>query len=1038
MIRQSYMQTLLVLATFALMVVSSYLYVSEIEHEHLVANIESILSSTQNSIEADLKEPRTTLASLSQTVRTMILQGCSAKDVDEYFREISDSVLNNGKFMNGFAGFYGYFEAFDGLVTNGGRWKPPEDYDATERPWYKAAVQANGEIVATPLYFSANTDSAVIAYVRRIFDDSGKPLGAMGLSVDFSRISDYVVKTRFGENGYGALIDPQMKIIAHPKSDLVGTILRDSILTYHLRHEERISELEFYNYENVRSIVFFRKLANGWNLGVATPKEEYRKNANDMIKYLSVLGILFSALLSFLLLRSFRAYTSKAQEVESSKETIKILENILNEIGTMIYVNVPETGELLFVNSSMKEHYNFHGNAVGQLCYKIFQSGKEEKCEFCPCFQLDKEPGKIIKWEEFSTLTKRIYQNTDRYIEWPDGRIVHLQSSIDITDLIAAKEQAVQANQIKSKFLAFMSHEIRTPMNTVLGITEIQLQDETLPHHLKEAFHEIYNSGDLLLGIINDILDLSRIEADKMELIIAKYEVASLINDTVHLNLMNNSKPIEFNIDIDENMPSRLLGDELRIKQILNNLISNAFKYTDEGSIKLSICAEKNESDANTVTLIAKVSDTGRGLTEEQLEKLFEEYTRFNTDTGRFIEGVGLGLSITQRLVSMMKGKISVESKFGKGSVFTVHLPQGIVDSQVLGSGVVESLSQFRMNVTKQSKKSQILREPMPYGKVLIVDDVKSNLYVAKGLMLPYGLSIDTVSSGYEAIEKIKSGKVYDIVFMDHMMPGMDGIETVKILRGLEYGNTIVALTANAVVGQADMFIGNGFDAFLSKPIDIRQLNSVLNKYIHDKQPPEVIEMARKQNAAMPVHWNPAFDKEPSLLEYLLYDIKEALSAIESAYKEIDSAINKNLPLFTIKAHAMKSALANMGDAETSKLAQILEKAGKHNDINTVKNQTGIFIGKLRSAMAEVEARKEKTETATDENTEYLRKQLQIICDACANYDESTAMNSLKALRKLLWKKETNALIDKISEHILFSNFEEAASIIKDYDKTIK
>jgi signal transduction histidine kinase/response regulator RpfG family c-di-GMP phosphodiesterase len=1037
MIRQSYMQTLLVLATFALMVVSSYLYVSEIEHEHLVANIENILSSTQNSIEADLKEPRTTLASLSHTVRTMILQGCSASDIDEYFREVSDSILGNGKFMNGFAGFYGYFEAFDGLVTNGGKWKPPEDYDATERPWYKAAVEGNGEIVSTPLYFSAHTDSVVIAYVRRIFDDSGKPLGAMGLSVDFNRISDYVVKANFGDNGYGALIDPQMKIIAHPNSALVGTILRDSSLAYELQHKERISEREFYNYENVPSIIFFRKLANGWNLGVSTPKEEYHKSANNMIKFLSVLGILFAAMLSFLLHRVLRAYTKKAQEVEYSKKTIEKLENVLNEIDSMIYVNVPETGELLFVNSSMKEHYNFQGNPVGQPCYKVFQNGKEEKCDFCPCSQLEKEPGKIIRWEEFSDLTNRTYQNTDRYIEWPDGRIVHLQSSVDITDLIAAREQAVQASQIKSRFLAFMSHEIRTPMNTILGITEIQLQDETLPHHLKEAFQEVYNSGDLLLGIINDILDLSRIEADKMELNVAKYEVASLVSDTVHLNLMNNSKPIEFNVDVSEDTPSRLLGDELRIKQILNNLISNAFKYTDEGSIKLSVYAKKSESDAGTATLVVSVSDTGRGLTKEQVEKLFQEYTRFNTDTNRFIEGVGLGLNITQRLVNMMNGKIFVESEPRKGSTFTVHLPQGIVDSQVLGSGVVESISQFRMNISKQSKKSQILREPMPYGKVLIVDDVKSNLYVAKGLMLPYSLSIDTVSSGYEAIEKIKSGKVYDIVFMDHMMPEMDGIEAAKALRELGYAHPIVALTANAVVGQADIFLQNGFDAFLSKPIDIRQLNSVLNKYVHDKQPPEIIEMARKQNAMPPVQWNPAFDKEPSLLEYLLYDIREALSVIESTYKEMDSAINKNLPLFTIKAHAMKSALANMGDAETSRLAQILEKAGKLHDINTVKNKTEIFIGKLQSAMAEVEARKESMETTMNEDTAYLREQMQIIYDACISYNESIAIDALKALKKLLWKKETNAVLDKISEHILFSNFEEAANIIKDYDKTI-
>jgi CheY-like chemotaxis protein len=236
-------------------------------------------------------------------------------------------------------------------------------------------------------------------------------------------------------------------------------------------------------------------------------------------------------------------------------------------------------------------------------------------------------------------------------------------------------------------------------------------------------------------------------------------------------------------------------------------------------------------------------------MTQDQIQKLFDEYSRFNLQTNRVTEGTGLGMSITKNLIELMDGSITVESEPGKGSTFTVHIPQGIAGSGVLGAEVVENLRQLRFTSILQMKKAQaaqIVREPMPYGKILIVDDVETNLYVAKGLMAPYGLSIDTVESGYETIDKIKAGKVYDIIFMDHMMPRMDGIEATREIRKMGYTQPIIALTANAMAGQAEIFLMNGFDDFISKPIDLRQLNMALNKHIRDKQPPEVLEAARK------------------------------------------------------------------------------------------------------------------------------------------------------------------------------------------------
>jgi CheY-like chemotaxis protein len=427
--------------------------------------------------------------------------------------------------------------------------------------------------------------------------------------------------------------------------------------------------------------------------------------------------------------------------------------------------------------------------------------------------------------------------------------------SVILWSISLARRKSDAENRQKSEFLATMSHEIRTPMNAILGITEIHLQDKTIRADIKEALSKIYNSGNLLLGIINDILDLSKIEAGKMELDLVKYNVASLINDVVQLNKIRyESKPVEFKLRVDETVPLLLLGDELRIKQILNNLLSNGFKYTEKGGVSLSVSVEYAARGVAThVTLVFTVNDTGQGMTAEQVRKMFDEYSRFNMAANRTTQGTGLGMTITQNLVGMMDGTISVESAPGKGTKVVVRLPQrniGTAVSGVVGRELAENLEHFRMNSATQTEKAQLVYDPMPYGKVLVVDDVETNLYVAKGLMAPYGLAIETALSGFVAVDKIKEGKVYDIVFMDHMMPKMDGIETTKLIRGLGYKRPVIALTANALAGQAEMFMNNGFDGFISKPIDIRQLNFFLNKLVRDIQPYDVIEAARREKEA--------------------------------------------------------------------------------------------------------------------------------------------------------------------------------------------
>ena len=326
------------------------------------------------------------------------------------------------------------------------------------------------------------------------------------------------------------------------------------------------------------------------------------------------------------------------------------------------------------------------------------------------------------------------------------GKLINI---VDITPVMRAKLEAEAASQSKSQFLATMSHEIRTPLNAIIGLSEIELQKK-LPMETRRDLEKIHNSGANLLAIINDILDISKIEAGSFELVPINYDVPSIINDTIHLNIVRiGSKRIVFKLEIDETMPLMLFGDELRFKQIMNNLLSNAFKYTEEGTVALKIGWERQEANA----LIAlTVSDTGRGIREDDLPRLFLEYRQLDARANRHIEGTGLGLSITKNLVSMMNGTIAVESEYGKGSVFTVHIPQAIIDETPIGETTARNLERFQFKEIQPARGLRLIRSYMPYGRVLVVDDVETNLDVARGLMLPYGLSIDFALSGAEAI----------------------------------------------------------------------------------------------------------------------------------------------------------------------------------------------------------------------------------------------------------------------------------------------
>lgn len=405
-----------------------------------------------------------------------------------------------------------------------------------------------------------------------------------------------------------------------------------------------------------------------------------------------------------------------------------------------------------------------------------------------------------------------------------------------------AEEQKTELEQVvhsKDTFFANMSHEIRTPINTIIGLNEMILRED-ISDEIAENAINIQNASKMLLTTINDILDLSKLESGKMEIIPTQYEVSSMFSDLVNLIWIRaHQKELEFKVDIDPNIPSMLYGDEVRIKQVITNMLTNAVKYTETGSVTLSAKAER----ISPVTILFRISviDTGKGIRKESLEDLFRSFKRVDETVNRNIEGTGLGLSISKQLLDMMGGEISVDSVYHKGSTFTIELQQDIVNSRPIG--MIDFAAQKQLGNREKYKQAFVA----PDAKVLVVDDNDMNRMVAKKLLRGTKAKVETVGSGKECLEKTAS-ETYHVIFMDHMMPDMDGEETLKALRAQTKGFCqkvpVVALTANVMANADQIYQEMGFDGYLAKPINAALLEASLLKYV----PPDLIEYMSEED----------------------------------------------------------------------------------------------------------------------------------------------------------------------------------------------
>jgi signal transduction histidine kinase/DNA-binding response OmpR family regulator/HAMP domain-containing protein len=623
--------------------------------------------------------------------------------------------------------------------------------------------------------------------------------------------------------------------------------------------------------------------------------------------------------------------------MEDSRKSLNVLENILNGIDAFIYVTVPETGRLLFINNQMKKAFKVEGDGSDQYCFKVFE-GVDKICDYCPCHQLDKDPHKTVVWERFNEVYNIPIRHTDRYIDWPGGTKVHLQHAIDLTDIKTVTEEKVRAehertraeesSRMKSVFLASMSHEIRTPMHGIIGFSELAL-DDNIPLKTRNYLSKIKTSAESLLLIINDILDVSKIEAGKMELEKIPFEMSEVFK---LCRVISSPKAREKGLTLfcysEPSIGRLLLGDPTRLRQILLNLLSNAIKFTNNGMVKLlSAITEKTE---NTISMHFEVKDSGIGMTPEQVNRIFEPFMQADDSTTRKYGGTGLGLSITKNFVELMGGELQVESTLGLGSRFSFNLTFETVDS---------AADHVNLPVTVNLDE-----KPIFDGEILVCEDNSLNQMVISDHLSKVGIKTIIAENGRIGVNAVKSRidngeKMFDLIFMDIHMPEMDGLDAAKRIIEMGVKKPIVALTANIMSNDRETYLVSGMCDCLPKPFVAHELWSCLLKYL---KPVSMLTIKKDDEYV---------EEDDQRMELINAFVKSN----QTTFKDINDALEAgDAKLAHRLAHTLKGVAGLVGMNALSQAAMIVEQSLATGKMELLNDQMSMLEKELNAALDEL------------------------------------------------------------------------------------
>jgi len=685
--RLLYVQILFTTFAFLLMILLSYFFTAKIVQDNIVRNVDNMLDTVESQIYSDLLESRTLLDSFAESIRSLILRGDGTAKLIAYNKDFSSHILSKNNDTLSHNGPFGYIEKiYDGpSFINGIEWEPPADWDPTSRPWYKAAIEANGNIAETVPYTDTVTGEIVLSYSRCIFDNDGSRIGVLCIDIRANYIGARVANTAFiKDSSDGVLVSQDLTIIGHRNQDFVGLKMNNpkiplAFITDELVRTGKITGLKWINYRGEPVVGFFKTLSNGWRLGLLAPKNVYYRPVYDMALILSILGIALASVLIIILIR------------------------------------------------------------------------------------------------------------------------------VD-----AAKNKSDIESRHKSAFLANMSHEIRTPMNAIIGMIRIGKSASDIERK-DYCFSKIEGASHHLLGVINDILDMSKIEANKFELATTEFDLEKMLQRVVNVvNFRIDEKHQRLSIHIDRAIPRMLIGDDQRIAQVITNLMGNAIKFTpDNGSISLDAHLAGKGNDLCTLQI--SVSDTGIGIKPEQQKKIFDSFEQAESSTTRKYGGTGLGLAISKRIVEMMGGEIWVESESGKGSTFsfTIQLERG------------------------QNEKHTLLSDDINLKnlRILTVDDDPDILTYFLDIAKSFGIICDAAISGEKALKLINEKNGYHIYFIDWRMPVMDGIQLAREIKTRASEKPVVIMISaaewSAVAEEAKKA---GVDKFLSKPLFPSTIAEVINE----------------------------------------------------------------------------------------------------------------------------------------------------------------------------------------------------------------